>query len=79
MAMSESFFSKSESFFSIIQVAACVSRDGKSLPFLDGCLHVVLPLVEERGYSLHANLFADTSPDRRKVCLCCCIYGDDVA
>jgi hypothetical protein len=31
------------------------------------CVHVVLPLVEERGHTMHCNVLADTTPDRRKL------------
>ena len=30
-------------------------------------MHVVLPLVEERGHTMHCNVLADTTPDRRKL------------
>jgi hypothetical protein len=51
----------------IVQVALCMQREGQMLPKIDGRVHVALPLIDEVFWGMHANIFADTTPDRRKL------------
>ena len=37
------------------------------LPSVEGRVHVTLPLIDEGFWGMHANVFADTTPDRRKL------------
>lgn len=48
-------------------MALCLEKDEQKLPKIDGRVHVALPLVDEVFWGMHANVFADTTPDRRKL------------
>eukprot|EP00854_Cymbomonas_tetramitiformis_P014088 gene14088-16657_t len=51
----------------LVQAAACEWKDASFLAPIDGRVHCALPLLDERGHTMHLNLYAPTSPDRRKL------------